>query len=155
MPVPRIYLPDCKTVAQAIQQDLEKVGIRAKLVTYDWGTYVEKIMKWEHPICFIGRTADYIDPDAFLHGPLISGGIFNFPQWQNNAYDGLVEKARSVLDREERSDLYSRAQALVQQEAPLYPIAHGNNLVAVNSGIQGFYLHPTTLFWFDAISLKR
>ncbi len=42
MPIPRPYMPDGKGIAQAMQQDLKEVGVNAKLVTYEWGTYLQR-----------------------------------------------------------------------------------------------------------------
>ena len=42
MPIPRPYMPDAKSVAQVMQQNLQKVGVSAKLVTYEWATYLTK-----------------------------------------------------------------------------------------------------------------
>lgn len=155
MPVPRIYLPDCKLVAQIVQGDLAKVGIRVKLATYDWGTYVEKAMKWEHQMCFLGRTADYIDPDAFMHGPLVSGSIFNFSSWSDKEYDRLVDEARRTVNRKNRIALYEKAQVRVKEQAPLLTIAHGNNMVLLKKSVEGFYLHPTAQFWFHEVSIQE
>ena len=43
MPVSRGYYPDPPKVGEAIQADLKAVGIDAEIVTYDWGTYLEKV----------------------------------------------------------------------------------------------------------------
>lgn len=155
MSVPRIYLPDCKLVAQIVQGDLAKVGINVKLVTYDWGTYVEKAMKFEHPMCFLGRSADYIDPDAFLYAPFVSGSIFNFPNWSDGEYDGLAKEARKISDQEKRIALYEKAQERVNDQMPMVTIAHGNNVVLLRKEVAGFYLHPTAQFWFQEVSVQK
>ena len=67
MPIPRPYLPDAKGVAQAIQRDLEEVGITTRLETREWGTYLEAIGRGEHDMCLIGWTGDNGDPDNFLN----------------------------------------------------------------------------------------
>jgi dipeptide transport system substrate-binding protein len=39
MPVQRPYNPNAKRIAELMQADLDKVGIKAKLVSYEWGEY--------------------------------------------------------------------------------------------------------------------
>ena len=39
MPVTRPYNPDGKRMAELIQADWEKIGVKAKLVTYEWAEY--------------------------------------------------------------------------------------------------------------------
>ena len=42
MPVPRPYNPDGLKLGIAMCGDLAKVGIKAKIVSYDWGTYLNR-----------------------------------------------------------------------------------------------------------------
>ena len=62
MPIPRPYMPDAKSIAQVMQQDLKKVGVNAKLVTYEWGTYLRGPASGEHSMCLLGWTGDNGDP---------------------------------------------------------------------------------------------
>ena len=39
MPVQRPYNPNAKRIAEMMQSDLNKIGVNAKLVTYEWGEY--------------------------------------------------------------------------------------------------------------------
>ena len=39
MPVQRPYNPNAKRMAEMMQADLAKVGVDAKLVSYEWGEY--------------------------------------------------------------------------------------------------------------------
>ena len=74
LPVPRPYIPDGSALAAAIQSDLRHVGIKAKIVTFDWGTYLEKVTKHgEHDTAMLGWSADLGDPDNFFYLPLEQG----------------------------------------------------------------------------------
>ena len=53
LPVSRPYNPDGKKMAEMMQDDLAKVGIKAKIVTYDWPTYLAKTKAGEHTMCQI------------------------------------------------------------------------------------------------------
>ena len=66
MPIPRPYMPQPNKIAQAIQADLLNVGIRAQIVQWEWGTYLEKVSQGEHPMALLGWTGDNGDPDNFL-----------------------------------------------------------------------------------------
>ena len=67
MPVPRPYMPQPQKIAEVIQSDLEKVGVRAKIVSWEWGTYLAKVSNGEHPMALLGWTGDNGDPDNFLY----------------------------------------------------------------------------------------
>ena len=47
-------MPDGKGIAQAMQQDLGEVGVNAKLVTYEWGTYLERTGSGDHSMALLG-----------------------------------------------------------------------------------------------------
>ena len=66
MPVQRPYNPNAKRMAEMIQADLAKVGINAKLVSYEWGEYRKRMQAGEHQMGFLGWTGDNGDPDNFL-----------------------------------------------------------------------------------------
>ncbi len=48
LPIPRPYIPDGQALAEALQSDLRNIGIEAKIVTFDWQTYIEKTENGEH-----------------------------------------------------------------------------------------------------------
>jgi ABC-type transport system substrate-binding protein len=66
MPVARPYNPNARKMAEFIQADLDRVGIQTRIVSYDWGTYLDKIGKGEHDLVLIGWSSDNADPDNFL-----------------------------------------------------------------------------------------
>ena len=85
MPIPRPYMPDGKGVAQAMAQDLEKVGIKTNLVTREWGVYLDATASGKHDMCLLGWTGDNGDPDNFLN-VLLSGKNATPRNAQNVAY---------------------------------------------------------------------
>ena len=48
MPVQRPYNPNAKLMAEMIQADWAKIGIKAKIVTYEWGEYLKRAQSGEH-----------------------------------------------------------------------------------------------------------
>ena len=48
MPVQRPYNPNAKRIAEMMQADLAKVGVNAKLVSYEWGEYRKRLQGGEH-----------------------------------------------------------------------------------------------------------
>ena len=48
MPVQRPYNPNAKRIAEIMQSDLSKIGVNAKLVTYEWGEYRKRAQNGEH-----------------------------------------------------------------------------------------------------------
>ncbi|MBU1283493.1 MAG: ABC transporter substrate-binding protein, partial [Gammaproteobacteria bacterium] len=48
MPVQRPYNPNAKLMAEMLQSDWAKVGIKAKIVSYEWGEYLKRAKAGEH-----------------------------------------------------------------------------------------------------------
>ncbi|MCP6098979.1 ABC transporter substrate-binding protein, partial [Klebsiella pneumoniae] len=63
MPVQRAYNPNAKLMAEMLQADWAKVGIKARIVSYEWGEYIKRAHNGEHDAMLIGWTGDNGDPD--------------------------------------------------------------------------------------------
>ena len=66
MPVQRPYNPDAKKIAEMMQSDLAKIGVNAKLMTFEWGEYRKRLQAGEHQMGLLGWTGDNGDPDNFM-----------------------------------------------------------------------------------------
>lgn len=158
MPVSRPYNPNAKRVAEMIQTDLAKIGVRARLVTDDWGRYRARIQAGEHPMALYGWTGDNGDPDNFLNVLLgcssARPGGNNIAKWCHADYDALVNRAKRTSNQAERERLYAEAQILVKHEAPWVPIAHSVVFMATRKDVQGFRMDPLGRHPFEGVDLK-
>jgi dipeptide transport system substrate-binding protein len=151
MPVQRPYNPNAKLMAEMLQADWGKIGLKVKIVSYEWGEYLDRTKRGEHDVSLIGWTGDNGDPDNWL-GTLYSCdaiGSNNYSMWCNQDYDKLVQQAKRVTDREERSVLYRQAQQLLKQQVPITPIAHST----VNQP-EGFKVSPFGRNDFGGVSVR-
>jgi dipeptide transport system substrate-binding protein len=157
LPVSRPYNPNGKKMGEMMQADLGKVGIRVKLVSYDWPTYLSKTKAGEHELLQMGWTGDNGDPDNFLYTLLscgaISGGS-NLARWCNEEFDKLVEQARLEPRQSARAVLYRQAQQLFHKEAPWVPIAHSTVFRAHSPNLLGYVLNPLGTESFYQLDLK-
>ena len=159
MPIPRPYMPDGKGIAQAMQADLEKVGVTAKLVTYEWGTYLEKTGSGQHPMCLLGWTGDNGDPDNFLNVLLGSASAtetdaLNVAYYKNPEVDKLLQQGQTTIDENEREQAYMRAQELLVEDAPWVPIAYAKPPLGFQKGVQGYQASPTGGEAFNTVELS-
>ena len=158
MPVSRPYNPNGKRIAEMIQIDLGKLGIRLRLVTDEWSQYRAKLQAGVAPMALFGWTGDNGDPDNFL-GLLLGcaaarPGGNNVAKWCHAGYDQLVTKARHVLDRGERESLYREAQAIAKREAPWVPLAHSVVFMAARREVSGFRMDPLGRHSFVGVDLR-
>ncbi len=143
MPVSRGYYPDPTKVGEAIQADLAAVGIDATIVTYDWGTYLDKVDLGEHAMCMLGWMPDFPDPDNYLFTFFGPGSM----QWDSDEipdqvlYDRLLQ-AKAEPDAVERERRYYEACALIHGVVPGVPIVHASEIYASKPGLTGYFAHP-------------
>jgi len=158
MPVVRPYMPNARKVAEAMQADLAKVGVKTKIVSYDWGTYLSKGRQLEHDACLLGWTGDNGDPDNFLdvllseHAATIP--VSNRAAWKNKEFSALIAKAKTITDIAERTKLYKEAQEVFAKEVPWVTVANSLVVEAVRSNVMDFKLDPMgkrrfNKVWFD------
>jgi peptide/nickel transport system substrate-binding protein len=156
MPIPRPYMPDAKSVAQVMQQDLEKVGVSAKLVTYSWETYLTKTSSGEHSTCLLGWTGDNGDPDNFLNVLLNSASAtpedaLNVAYYKNPKVDKLMEQGQTTVDDNERQKAYYQAQEIMHEDAPWVPIAYVTPPLAMQDTVKGLDPNPTSSEPFNTV----
>jgi len=148
LPVVRPYMPQGQRVAEAIQSDLAKIGVKVRITTYEWGTYLDKLSKGDHQAALIGWIGDNGDPDNFLFNLLDAsnarkGGSTNYAFYRGQDAHHLLMKARRVADMAERTRLYEEAQVAIHKDAPWVPLFHAKQMAAVRANVRGFTLHPT------------
>ncbi|MEC6999682.1 ABC transporter substrate-binding protein [Brucella abortus] len=67
MPVSRPYMPNARRTAELMRADLAKVGVKADIVSMEWGEYLKKSSEKDRDGAVImGWTGDNGDPDNFL-----------------------------------------------------------------------------------------
>ncbi|WEK30177.1 MAG: ABC transporter substrate-binding protein [Candidatus Pseudomonas phytovorans] len=155
MPVQRPYNPNAKLMAEMLQADWNKLGLKVRIVSYEWGEYIKRMKSGEHDIALIGWTGDNGDPDNWL-GTLYSCdaiGSNNYSLWCDPQYDSLVKQAKQVTDRTQRSALYQQAQQRLKQQVPITPVAHSTVNQPLSVKVSGFKVSPFGRNDFSGVSV--
>ncbi|MGE5507854.1 MAG: ABC transporter substrate-binding protein [Chitinophagales bacterium] len=160
MPVPRPYMPQPQKIAEAIQADLAKIGVKAKIVSYDWATYLDKTMNGEHDMALLGWTGDNGDPDNFLYVLLdkdsaVKPGANNISFYRSDALHDVLIKAQVSSDQKERIALYKKAQVIIHNDAPMVTLVHSTPPIGLKKLVQGYIPHPTESESFLKVWLNK
>jgi len=151
MPVQRPYNPNARLMAEMIQADWEKIGVHAKIVTYEWGEYIKRAHAGEHDAILIGWTGDNGDPDNWLGVLLGCSSVngSNYSKWCYQPFETLIQKGRATTDVSFRTDFYTQAQEIFKQQVPFTPIAHSTVYQPMRKNVTGFKIDPfgPTQFW--------
>ena len=159
MPVSRPYNTNAKRMAEMMQADLEKVGIHAKLVSYEWGEYRKRLQAGEHQMGLIGWTGDNGDPDNFLF--LLSCKADGTPasqnqsKWCNKQYDADLLKARTLSDQGERTKIYQEMQKIHHDEVPWMNIAHSTVYEPIRKEVSGYKVSPLGAHEFQNVDVAE
>jgi peptide/nickel transport system substrate-binding protein len=112
-------LPD---LAQLLQNDAAKIGLRLKPNVTPAGTYYGDAVFGKSP--WLDSTIGITDyghrgvPNLFLNAQLSSKGVWNAAHFKNETYDGLVKDYVSALDLSSQRTAARKIQVLLLDETP-------------------------------------
>jgi dipeptide transport system substrate-binding protein len=155
MPVQRPYNPNAKRMAEIIQADLDKVGVKAKIVTYEWAEYLKRARTGEHQSILLGWTGDNGDPDNFLSVLLsCAAAKTSASRWCYKPYDDLMQQGRKIPDVAKRTEIYKQAQVIFKEEAPWFTVAHSVVYKPVRKEVVDFKISPFGHHYFYGVDIK-
>ena len=157
MPVQRPYNPNAKLMAEMLQADWAKIGLKVKIVSYEWGEYIKRAKNGEHDAMIYGWTGDNGDPDNWL-GVLYSCAAVkgsNYAKWCDPAYDKLIRQAKVSSDKAQRVKLYQQAQLILKQQVPITPIANSTVFQPLRKEVSDFKISPFGLTPFYGVGINK
>jgi len=158
MPVQRPYNPNARRMAEMIQSDWAKIGIKASIVSYEWGEYLKRVRSGEHQAALMGWTTATGDPDNFF-GPLYSctsaQGGSNSSKWCYQPFEKLITEARAEPDQGKRTALYLQAQQMMHDQMPAVMIAHSTIFEPVRKSVSGYQVDPFGKHIFYQVGIKQ
>ncbi|WP_045390879.1 ABC transporter substrate-binding protein [Falsirhodobacter sp. alg1] len=141
-------------LAVALREMAKEAGITINVITMPHATYLDQV--WTKGAFYVGFYNMQPTPDGILKLLFTSDAAWNETRWNNSDFDALVNRARSTLDTAERTDLYTQAQAMMNDEVPSIIPAFFDVLGAKRTWMQGYDIHPrASVFrldhaWLDA-----
>ncbi len=139
--VVRPYLPDPKSLAQAIAGDLQAVGFTVTLKTDDWTTaYVHDAQNGVYPLFLFGSTCDWAGADDFIFT-----GVFGYqggkpdPQFglKDDALNQAMLNALRSTTADQADQSYGQAQDLIAADMPSVPLVDATAPGASTSKVHG------------------
>ena len=133
-----------------IKDNLKKVGIEVEIKSYEFATFYSDIIKGNFQIYSL-RWIGVSDPDIFynlFHSQNLPPKGANRVGYNNPIIDDLIEKARTIYNREERKKLYSQIQKILAEDVPYISLFYGDNIAVTNRKVHGVKLYPAGDFTF-------
>jgi len=110
-----------ETIAEAIQEQLRKIGVTINLQIVDWAQHLESIDNNQALFYRLGWVADYPDPENFIQ--LLSSKNFppngaNYSRYSSPEYDKLFDEAMMSSDVKKQAELFKQAEKIAVEDAP-------------------------------------
>ena len=140
--VPSNYAQHVDT-AQVIIEQLKAVGITAELVQVEWASWVSDVYRgrnFETTVC--GIAADDMTAREMLVR-YMNDAQKNFIGFQNEEYDDVLTRALASIDDGEQTELYKRAEEILNEEAASLWIQDICDLAVMDPALDGFTFYST------------
>jgi peptide/nickel transport system substrate-binding protein len=124
-------------IALVIQDQLKEIGVTVELDQVEWGTFIDKWIARDFQ-SFVSYNGSGNDPDRALYPALYTDGSVNAFQFSDPAVDELLDRGRSLSDREERKAVYQELEGMIAEQAPLIFISTRVGQFAARDTVQGF-----------------
>lgn len=157
MPVVRAYMPNARRAAELIQADWANIGVEAKIVSMDWGEYLQATKDGEHETVILGLNYDYPGPEssAIWGWSCASAKIgWNRARWCNKEWDDLMYAAQREPDPKKRAELIIEASWIFDREKPATMLAYAKFVVFIRNEVVGYKITPVGGQPFYGVGLK-
>jgi dipeptide transport system substrate-binding protein len=152
----RPYNPNPRLMAEIIQSDWAKIGVKTKIVTYEWGEYIKRGMSGAHDTMLFGiGGGEGGDPSkwfTFLSCETVRNT--NFSRWCFKPFEDLIDQAIQTTDVAARTQLYLKAQEIFKREQPFTPIAYPAFYQIIHKNVTNFKIDPFQMTSFAGVGLK-
>ena len=130
---------------QVVADQLSKVGIKVKLETMEWGTWLSQVYNGrQYAMTAIGATGR-LDPDPFLNA-YVSTSPENFRNYKNDKFDQLAAQGAVESDPQKRREIYAQMQTLLADDAALIALLAPLSSVTTQKSVQGWVVYPIDIY---------
>jgi peptide/nickel transport system substrate-binding protein len=129
--------PETVTAAQIIADNLAALGITVKIRSMDFAAWLDEENAGNFDMLMMGWLGN-IDPDDFYYAQQHTGGKSNAQKYSNPDADGLLDAARTEINRDARAGLYARAATIVADEASYIYLYNPSVIQAWSKSLSGY-----------------
>ena len=142
--VPSNYTAHIDT-AQIIITQLEKIGIKCKVNTIEWATWLTDVYSNKDFETTVIAFGGKLEPNEILKR-YTSTYKRNFVGFSNEQFDKCFSDALIELNEEKRINLYKECQKILAEENPCVFISDPNNCVLKKKNVKGFTYYPISFY---------
>jgi oligopeptide transport system substrate-binding protein len=122
----------------AILADLHRnLGVKLNYETMDFGDYFSRLASDPPAFWTLSWVADYPGSNDFLGLLLGTGSTNNYGHWSSAEFDAAIARATAATDPASAAAAFKAAQAVVQRDVPVVPVAYGTGFTLSRTGLLG------------------
>jgi peptide/nickel transport system substrate-binding protein len=137
--------PARRRLAEALQADLQRVGIALDVRTYEWGTLFADVRSGNFEMAAM-TWVGVADPDLYrlaYHSAMVPPAGFNRGRYSSRAMDRLTDAGRRVRDPGARRAIYARVQRWAAHDLPVLPLWWEERVVVATARLHEFTPRPS------------
>lgn len=138
--------------AQIIAEQLKEIGVKVKIETIEWTTWLSEVYSGRKYEATIVGLAGKLDPYSILRR-YTSDYRNNFFNFRNEEYDRLIENAKKSVKDEVVVENYKRAQEILRDEQAAIYIMDPELITSLDKNIKGFEYYPLPYINFSKMSI--
>ncbi len=135
--------------SQVIQNALKDIGLNVEIETLESSVLREQLAKGQFQMntgIWIGGNQDPIFlKDLFATGAIPGEKIkcCNRSRYSNPEFDKIIEQALNSPNQDQSKEFYSKAQEIVSNDLPMFPLWYPANMVVANKRIGNINIGPS------------
>ena len=135
--------------AGVIQNYLKEVGVPVDIQTPEQNTLFDELRRGNFQIAYtqwVGGNQDpifYKDLFATSEIPTQTRPSRNRSRYSNPEIDKLLDEAVNTFDRERGKELYTKIQAIVSRDVPVFPLWYQSNIVIAKKSVQNIQVNAS------------
>ncbi|PSJ57599.1 ABC transporter substrate-binding protein [Pseudaminobacter soli (ex Li et al. 2025)] len=131
---------------QAIAQNWARIGVSVQPVVAPFSVFATQRSNGDYPVWYGGCSGEAVTLclDAVLASPNaeLGTGSLNYGKYQNQAFDEMLAKARTLEEGPERNEALARATEFVMADYPILPLYHFHLIVGHGHKVGSYAVHP-------------
>jgi peptide/nickel transport system substrate-binding protein len=138
-----------KELGQAVASQLARVNMRARQEVLEPGTYLTMLSQLK--LNDLRISGSLPPPDAHFQLLTFETG-FRYSYYSNPAFDALLKKGATTVNRDERQQIYTDIAKLLEEDPPYAPMFHLQDFYASSKKITGYV--PRVSQFMDLRTIK-
>ena len=115
----------------------KNLGVNIKLNNQEWKTFLDTRHQGNFDVSRAAWCADYNEPTSFLN-TMLSGSSNNTSHYKSADFDKVMADAAKASDEKGRSDLYAKAEQILDKDSVIAPVYYYVNARLVKTYVGGY-----------------